>query len=263
MPINAMRLRIATLTERMRVIFGATSAKGYMLRVDSLSGLTQDTAGTTPVVSVADPVGRVLDLSGNGNHFTQGTAGNRPLWNGSGIDFDGAGDALTYSSLDLAGSTHAYVVFAGQKTTGDNNACIMFHSASPLATDGSVSLWANGGSIVNYQHSARGTTAGTQARISHPSDVLASAVSYWKLNTGVDLNTQLDVWHNGTSQTIGAGVATGTGSLTTQNHFIGANGTAAQNFLGIGRRYAVLGTTTPLTTEQLNTLIAWAEEGRV
>ena len=231
-----------------------------MLRLDSAATLFQNSGGTGAVSSVSDPVGYATDLSGNGNHFTQATAGLRPTWNGTRASFDGAGDALTRAALDLSGRSHVYVVFAGQKTTGNNNACLMFHSASPGSIDGTPALWANGGSIANFQHNARGTTPMAQARLNHPSDALASSVSYWNTTVGVDLNSQLDVWHNGVAQTIGVGAPTGIGAMTTQDHYIGSNGT--YHFAGKGRRYAVLATTSALTAPQLATLIAWAEEGR-
>ena len=232
-----------------------------MLRLDSAATLFQNSGGTGAVSSVSDPVGYATDLSGNGNHFTQATGGNRPLWNGTGADFDGAGDALTRAALDLSGRSHVYVVFAGQKTTGNNNSCILYHAVTPASTDGTIQLTANGGSVANFQYNARGITNQAQLRQTHPSDALASSVSYWNLTVGVDLPTQLDVWHNGAAQTITAGANTGIGPLTTQTHYIGSNGSL--HFGGKGRRYAVLATASALTAPQLATLIAWAEEGRL
>ena len=249
-----------TLTDDLAAIFAATSAKGYMLRLDSAATLFQNSGGTGAVSSVSDPVGYATDLSGNGNHFTQAAGKNRPLWNGTGADFDGAGDALTRTALDLSGRSHVYVVFAGQKKTGNNNACIMFHAVTPGAADGTLALWSNGGSLANFQYNARGTSPQAQARLNHPSDVMASTVAYWNLTVGVDLDTQLDAWHNGVAQVIGVGSSAGIGPLTTQTHYIGSNGT--YHFAGKGRRYAVLATNSALTAPQLATLIAWAEEGR-
>lgn len=42
------------------------------------STLFQDAAGTTPVTALGQPVGRILDKSGRGNHATQTTAASRP-----------------------------------------------------------------------------------------------------------------------------------------------------------------------------------------
>ena len=46
----------------------------------NLSSLFQDSAGTTPVTADGDLVGLMLDLSGNGFHASQATAGNRPIF---------------------------------------------------------------------------------------------------------------------------------------------------------------------------------------
>jgi hypothetical protein len=58
-----------------------------------LSTLFQDAAGTTPVTADGDPVGRIEDKSGNGNHATQSSASLKPTYKTSGglhwIEFDG------------------------------------------------------------------------------------------------------------------------------------------------------------------------------
>jgi hypothetical protein len=69
-----------------------------------ISTLFQDDGMTTPVTAADDPVGAVLDKSGNGHHLTQSTAGARPLYKTSGslrwLEFDGSNDILsrTYGS---------------------------------------------------------------------------------------------------------------------------------------------------------------------
>lgn len=63
-----------------------------------LSTLFQDAAGTTPVTTDSDPVGLMLDISGNGNHVSQAMATKRPLYKTSGglhwLEFDGIDDFL-------------------------------------------------------------------------------------------------------------------------------------------------------------------------
>jgi hypothetical protein len=81
--------------------------------------LYQDAAGTTPVTADGDPVGLMLDLSGNGNHATQGTSAARPIYRTDGVlywlEFDGVDDAMTVASsaitgrLTLAASTDATI----------------------------------------------------------------------------------------------------------------------------------------------------------
>lgn len=55
------------------------SEQGIWLDPSDMSTLFQDTAGTTPVTAVEQPVGRILDKSGNGNHATQATTASRPV----------------------------------------------------------------------------------------------------------------------------------------------------------------------------------------
>lgn len=67
--------------------------------------LFQDAAGTTPVTADGDPVGLMLDLSGNDNHAMQEVSGSRPVYRTDGtrhwLEFDGVDDALV-TTLDAA-----------------------------------------------------------------------------------------------------------------------------------------------------------------
>lgn len=75
-----------------------TGQAGAWYDPSDISTLFQDSAGTTPVTASGDPVGKMLDKSGNGFHLTQATAGNRPTYTVSGalkfLLFDGTDDRL-------------------------------------------------------------------------------------------------------------------------------------------------------------------------
>jgi hypothetical protein len=60
------------------ILFG-TSDQGVWYDPSDFSTLFQDSAGTTPVTALEQPVGRMLDKSGKGNHATQPTATSRPV----------------------------------------------------------------------------------------------------------------------------------------------------------------------------------------
>jgi hypothetical protein len=57
----------------------AAGEQGAWYDPSDLSALFQDSAGTTPVTAVGQPVGKMLDKSGRGNHATQATAASRPI----------------------------------------------------------------------------------------------------------------------------------------------------------------------------------------
>lgn len=67
-----------TLTPIGTLLFSG-SEPGAWYDPSDLSTLFQDSAGSTPVTAVEQPVGRMLDKSGRGNHATQATTTKRPL----------------------------------------------------------------------------------------------------------------------------------------------------------------------------------------
>jgi len=104
------------------------------------STMFQDAAGTTPVTAVGQPVGRILDKSGRGNHATQTTTTSRPVLqqDASGryyLLFDGVDDWLSTSSINFTG-TDKVTVFAGVRKLSDAAAgAIVELSATPTAAD--------------------------------------------------------------------------------------------------------------------------------
>jgi len=77
-------------------LFGS-GEEGAWYDPSDLSTVWQDAAGTTPATA-GDPVGRIDDKSGNGNHATQSTSTKRPTLQTSGglyyLDFDGVDDFM-------------------------------------------------------------------------------------------------------------------------------------------------------------------------
>lgn len=57
----------------------ASGEQGTWYDPSDFSSMYQDSAGTTPVTAVEQPVGKILDKSGNGNHATQSTTTSRPI----------------------------------------------------------------------------------------------------------------------------------------------------------------------------------------
>lgn len=61
-------------------LFIGGAIKGSFYNPSDVTTLYQDDAGTTPVTAFEQTVGRIIDLSGNGNHATQSVAASRPAY---------------------------------------------------------------------------------------------------------------------------------------------------------------------------------------
>ena len=91
-------------------LFGAGES-GFIFDPAALSNIWQDDAGTTPAANLGDPVGKLADISGNGNHRTQGTPAARPLVVAGGMyQFDGLNDGISGPVDMSAGGAWTYVV---------------------------------------------------------------------------------------------------------------------------------------------------------
>jgi hypothetical protein len=73
-----VRRAVAPAAFTPATLFG-TSDQGVWYDPSDFSTLFQDSAGTTPVTALEQPVGLMLDKSGRGNHATQPTATSRPV----------------------------------------------------------------------------------------------------------------------------------------------------------------------------------------
>lgn len=115
-----MSLQLAMLSARRPEVAVANlfrnGEQGVWYDPSDFATMFQDAAGTTPVTAVGQPVGRILDKSGRGNHATQSTTTSRPILQQDGslyyLSFDGVDDSLATASINFSG-TDKVSVFAG------------------------------------------------------------------------------------------------------------------------------------------------------
>lgn len=86
-----------------------------------IATLYQDSAGTTPVTAVTQPVGKELDKSGRVNHALQATSGARPTYNSASgvkfLTFDGVDDALSTGAITLSADMDCFIAFRRNSST--------------------------------------------------------------------------------------------------------------------------------------------------
>jgi hypothetical protein len=119
------RDRLDELRTLIAQLFGSGEQGAMYIPQPQLHGqqvLYQDAAGTVPVMSDGDPVGLMLDVSGNDNHATQGTSAARPLYRTDGtlhwLEFDGVDDSLTAAAFQHAAAWRAFAAAMNLSSTG-------------------------------------------------------------------------------------------------------------------------------------------------
>ena len=128
-PKTQARVRLFNVFSPARLF--ANGEQGAWYDPSDLSTLYQDSAATTPVASDGDPVGRMEDKSGNGNHATQATSAARPVYRTDGtlhwLEFDGVDDFLEAASVDLTAYSTVFVsLAANRKTSGSRQYALSF-----------------------------------------------------------------------------------------------------------------------------------------
>lgn len=118
-----------------------SGANGVWYDPSDLSTLFQDAAGTTPVTADGDPVGLMLDKSGNANHATQSVSASRPTYRTDGtlhwLEFDGVDD---YMRSSTAVTKPPSVAFAIKLTVARNPPASIVENSAFGARAGSSNI---------------------------------------------------------------------------------------------------------------------------
>jgi hypothetical protein len=152
-----------TLFQRIKLMFSA-GEQGVWYDPSDFSTMFQDSAGTTPVTAVEQPVGKILDKSGRGNHATQATSASRPILrqdaNGKYyLFFDGVDDSLATAAINFT-STDKMTVFAGVRKLSDAAYSYLLELSDSLdVNNGSFYIRAPSGAVPTFNTASKGTSA--------------------------------------------------------------------------------------------------------
>lgn len=232
----------------------ADDESGAMLPLLSdFSKLFQDSAGTIPVTSIGQPVGKALDASGNGKHFT---------FTGVTIERDVDGFhylALSNStgvtpSIDLTATNKVTYFFSHRKESASTSIPLEFGDNSYL-TAGTFGYWLNltGSNDVSL---LRGTDAAE-----YPTVAAGAAPVFNVVSNRIDLSAATaELRHririNGSAMTHSAGgSAPGGGSFTAQVLNVGQRADGSNKFAG--RIYGLIVRGVDTTDEDTQTVEAF------
>ena len=214
------RDRLDELRALIAQLFGNGEQGAMYIPQPTLLGeqvLYQDAAGTVPVTADGDPVGLVLDLSGNGNHASQSTSAARPVYRTDGtlhwLEFDGVDDWLSTAVIS-AGSPVTAQITAGVRPTRPADQILAEYGPSN-STAGHFYL------TVPERGAYRFLANGVAASISDLASVTHGAIPENAVITGVgDLSQPSKrIRRNGV---YGAEALGSTGTFTDQQLFIGS-----------------------------------------
>lgn len=170
----------------------ASGEQGAWYDPSDFSTMFQDSAGTTPVTAVEDPVGKILDKSGRGNHATQPTSGKRPKLSAR-KNWLLATTTLSTQSVTLLAAPHT-LSFTGTGTLTLTGAS----TAGPLVGTGvsdrvSLTFTPSAGSVtftvsgsVTLAQLEYGSVAGTYQRVTTSTNYDTAGFPHYLAFDGVD-----------------------------------------------------------------------------
>lgn len=136
--------------------------RGLWIDPSDFSSMFQDSAGTTAVTAVGQSVGLIRDKSGNANHLTQATSGNRPVL---------AQDAGGFYYLQFTGTSST----AGKFLTGGTTANLAPRTSSWQSVSGAKFDDALAGRAIY----ARSKAGGFVGRYSNHRDASGQLINFW------------------------------------------------------------------------------------
>jgi len=243
----------------------AASEKGLWYDINDITTLFQDSAGTIPVTTVGQPVGKVLDKSGNGIHATQATSANRPTYQihaeGYGyLQFDGVNDSLVTSTLNLSTTdkvTWSTGLLVDNATSGS---VAMEFSANTNTNEGTFYISAPS-IVLDHGFALRGNSASPVfARVSdvpinnQNSDVATGILDIGKATKELELIPRLNQTTITNINWTGAANA-GTGNFGSYPLYLGARGGTTAFFNGHIYQVIIRGVTS--TTDEIYKTERW------
>lgn len=236
----------------------AGGKKGFVLDLSMTTGLYQDSARTTPVTTLGQPIGSPSDISGNGAHPIQATAGARPTWQEA-ARFDGVNDAWATPAIDFTGTDKMTVVVSVRPNASAGAAAILAElSATTVSNTGSwhVAVPNNATGAINAARRGSGTRGDRSTPAITLPDSLVISTTFDLAGATQDTECPyIRVNMIAQALTNGGSADSGGGNFGNYQVFIGARGGTTLPYSGDLFRMIVIGGT--MTAVELSQSEAW------
>lgn len=217
---------------------------------------------TTPGVAVGNPVGKILDKSGRGNHATQSTLAARPVLqvDENGLPyllFDGIDDCLFTSSINFA-STDKMTVWAGVRKLLDARG-VLFETGIGSST-GSFAVEAPDAAVPRYLMRLIGNVgSGSVATPSSYPALISNVITLiYDLAAASNL-TKMDMRINGADQSmINVSGTVGSGNFGNHPLYVGRRNN--NNLQWNGRLYSLIIRGNQSTEAQITRIGTWVNQ---
>jgi len=194
--------------------------------------LFQDSAGTVPVTADGDPVGLMLDQSGNGYHAFQTVSAKRLIYRTDGtlhwLENSGTGQFLETPAIDFTGTDKITAVVGLKKDLDEVSRVAFETSTDASSTDKTFSLFAPSG---NGSNSYRAFSSGTN-RTAAGQGVFAAAPDTSVISLLSDISEPTLKLRRNSSLVEESTGSQGTGNYGNLPLFIGARGEGSIFFDG-------------------------------
>lgn len=207
----------------------ASGEKGAWFDASDISTLFQDAAGTIPVTTLGQLVGKWLDKSGNNNHATQSNAGQRPTWQidaegNYNVTFTKTGQQLVTRPIDFT-ATAQMTVCAGINVVDSSSAGVVAVLGSDINSVNGSFLIGAPSAVADHSIYLRGTTTIRAAinNVVDGDDILTGILDISQATKELELIPRLNYIQLTGSQITWTGTDAGTGNFGNLPLYIGSN----------------------------------------
>ena len=241
----------------------ASNEKGVWFDASDLTTLFQDSAGTVPVTTVGQPVGKWLDKSGNNNHAVQNISASRPTYQidnegNPNVTFTKSGTQLVTPSIDFT-ATAQMTACVGLHVTDSGSAGVALELGADVNSVNGSFLFGAPSSASDHSLYLRGTSTIRAAvnNVVDGDDIITGLFDISQTTKELELIPRLNYVQLTGSQITWTGTDSGTGNFGNLPLYIGSRSGITTPYGG--KIYQIIVRGAASTSNQIYQTEAWTD----